>query len=80
MNTIDRTTELAYGRNMSLLHLAQISGVNYCTFTAARRRNSQLKIETIERVCDALGIQLKDFFDDDFQFNPEDCKKEVAAK
>ena len=80
MNTVERTTELAYGRNMSLLHLAQISGVNYSTFASARRRNTQLKIETIERVCEALGIQLKDFFDDDFQFVEGSCKKGAVVR
>ena len=63
MNTARRAAELAYNRNISLVKLAERSGISYQTFMAANRRNSQLSVETIERVCSALGISLCEFFD-----------------
>lgn len=63
MNTVSRTVELAYQRDLSLTRLAKLSGINYQTLMAAKRRNSQLSVETIERICSALEISLVEFFD-----------------
>ena len=62
MDTIGRVYQLLGERNMSLLQLSKESDVAYSTFATCRRRNGELKVETIERICSALGITLSDFF------------------
>ena len=62
MDTIGRVYELLGERNMSLLQLSKESDVAYSTFATCRRRNGELKVETIERICSALGITLSEFF------------------
>ena len=62
MNTVQRVYVLINARNLSLCKLTEISGVAYSTIKTAETRNCQLSVDTIERICDALGITLRDFF------------------
>jgi DNA-binding Xre family transcriptional regulator len=65
MNTARRAVQLAYSRDMTVTRLAELSGINYQTIMAANRRQTQLSVETIERICTALEISLVDFFNCD---------------
>ena len=62
MNTITRMYELLDDRALSLTKLAEMSGVAYSTIKMAESRNTQLSVDTIERICNALGITLSEFF------------------
>ena len=62
MNTITRGYELLDDRALSLTKLAEMSGVAYSTIKMAESRNTQLSVDTIERICNALGITLSEFF------------------
>ncbi len=62
MDTIARVYELAEQHNISLYQLARKSGVAYSTMKTTEKRGGQLKVDTIERICDALGISLSEFF------------------
>ena len=62
MNTITRVYELLDDRALSLTKLAEMSGVAYSTINMAESRNTQLSVDTIERICNALGITLSEFF------------------
>ena len=65
MNSIERTKELAQERNISLLALAEKSNISYSTLRKAAQRQSQLRLDTIERICDGLDITVKQFFMDE---------------
>lgn len=62
MDTIKRVYDLIDERDISLYQLAQISGISYSTIKTNERRGGQLKVDTIERICDALEISLVEFF------------------
>lgn len=62
MDTIERIEELISYHGMTLYALSKESGVSYNTFDSAKRRNGQLSLDTIERVCDTLNIPLYEFF------------------
>ena len=62
MNTITRVYELLDDRALSLTKLAEMSGVAYSTIKMAESRNTQLSVDTSERICKALGITLSEFF------------------
>ncbi len=47
----------------NLCVLAKKCGISYSTIQTTARRGGQLSVETIERICQGLGITLKDFFD-----------------
>lgn len=65
MNTVARVYALAEAHHMTLYQLSQKSGISYSTIKTAEKRNGQLKIDTIERICQALGISLSAFFAED---------------
>lgn len=65
MDTVRRTMDLLNERNMSLYQLTQKSGIARATITQTEKRGGQLKIDTIERICEALGISLSEFFLDE---------------
>ena len=62
METIERVYELAAERNISINRLAEMSGVSVSTIKTTKNRGGQLKVDTIERICNALGIPLYMFF------------------
>ena len=62
MDSLARLNNLLIERDMSLFALSKASGIRYSTFNAAKRRNGQLSVDTIERVCNALHIPLYEFF------------------
>ena len=62
MDSLARLNDLLDEHDMSLFALAKASGIHYSTFDGAKRRNGQLSIDTIERICDTLQIPIYEFF------------------
>lgn len=62
METVQRVYELAAERNISINRLAEMSGISVSTIKTTKNRGGQLKIDTIERICNALNIPLYAFF------------------
>ena len=62
MDTMARVIELADERNLSLFRLSQISDVPDSTLRNAQKRSTQLAVSTIERICEALGVTMSEFF------------------
>lgn len=65
MDTVSRVYALLNERNMSLYQLARLSGVSHSTIKTTEKRGGQLTVDTIERLCEGLGITLYDFFRED---------------
>ena len=63
MDTIKRVQDLMQERDMNLCVLAKKCGISYSTIQTTARRGGQLSVETIEKICQGLGITLNDFFD-----------------
>ena len=66
MDTIKRVQDLMQERDMNLCVLAKKCGISYSIIQSTARRGGQLSVETIERICQGLGITLKDFFDSSY--------------
>lgn len=66
VDTIKRVQDLMQARDMNLCVLAKKCGISYSTIQTTARRGGQLSVETIERICQGLGITLKDFFDSSY--------------
>ncbi|MBQ9346354.1 MAG: helix-turn-helix transcriptional regulator [Oscillibacter sp.] len=62
MDTVGRVHDLIEERGISLFQLSRLSEVSYSTLSNSKRRSGQLSVETIERICGALGITLSEFF------------------
>ena len=52
-------------RNWSLYTLAEKADIPYSSLNSAINRDSAPKTDTLERICDAFGISLAQFFIDD---------------
>lgn len=59
---MERIDELCKQRNISKYRLSQITGISQSAFSKMARQQSSLSLETIQRICDALGISLAQFF------------------
>ncbi len=70
MDTVARVYALAKAHHITLYQLSQKSGISYSTIKTTQKRGGQLKVDTIERICQALGIPLSAFFAE-----PEDTGK-----
>lgn len=64
MDVNKKIEALRYQRGWSMYELAQEMGVTQSTLTSIMRRGNPPKIETLERICEAFGISLAQFFID----------------
>ena len=64
VTTIERVKELGNERKISLFKLSVLCDVPYPTLKTAETRNTQLSVDTIERICNGLEITMADFFQD----------------
>lgn len=62
MDTYGRLNELLAERHMTLYQAAKLSNMSHSTLANPKSRGGQLSVDTIERVCNALGITLGEFF------------------
>ena len=62
MNTNARLDELLQDRNMTVFQFSKESGIPYSTLANPRYRGTQLSVDTIEWICDALKISMAEFF------------------
>ena len=67
MNINKKIEKLRYQRGWSMYELAQEMGVTQSTLTSIMRRGNPPKIDTLERICEAFGITLSQFFMEDEQ-------------
>lgn len=59
---MERIDALCRQHNISKYRLSQITGISQSAFSKMARQQSSLSLETIQRICDALGISLAQFF------------------
>ena len=62
MNTMDKLNDILVDRGLTLAALCQMTGLTRAAFTNAKKRDNQLRFDTIEMVCDALHIPVYQFF------------------
>ncbi len=81
MDTIARLNEFMNDRGMSLTELSERSGISRSTLTTAVRRNTQLSIDTVEKICKgALQIPLYEFFASDEDWKMLDYYSKVRGQ
>ena len=76
MTTMERVHELLTERDMSLLKLCRMGDVSYSTLRATEKRSGQLSVDTIERICRALGITMAHFFEAWERERPYGCGRQ----
>ena len=67
MDINKKINDLRFQRGWSLYELAQEMGITQSTLTSIMKRGNAPKIETLQRICDAFGITLAQFFMEDEQ-------------
>lgn len=65
MDVLEKITALRLGRNWSEYQLAERSGLTQSTISSWYRKNLIPSIPSLERICDAFGITLSQFFLED---------------
>lgn len=77
MNIQERIDELCKLHGISKYRLSQITGISQSAFSKMSRQQSTLSLETIQRICDAFGISLAQFFSetDDYPDLTQDQKR-----
>lgn len=72
MNIGNRIKHIRNIKNISTYKLAEITGISQSVISKLENGSRRADIETIEKICNALGITLADFFNfDGERTNPE---------
>lgn len=67
MEIIKRLNDLRLQRNMSVYRLAELSGINQSTLANTFSRGTVPSVQNLEKICEALGITLAQFFSEESQ-------------
>ena len=67
MDINKKINNLRFQRGWSMYELAQEMGITQSTLTSIMKRGNAPKIDTLQRICDAVGITLAQFFMEDEQ-------------
>ena len=62
MDAWKRITELREAKGWSVNRLANEAGITQSTLSAALKRGTQPSLDTLEQLCNALGVTLAEFF------------------
>jgi transcriptional regulator with XRE-family HTH domain len=62
-----RVRELRHQKNLSQEELAELAGIDRTYVGGVERGERNLSLLNVKRLSDALGINAKDLFDDDFK-------------
>lgn len=62
MDVIQKLNKIRLERNMSVYRLAELSGINQSTLANTFSRGTVPSIQTLEIICETLGISLSEFF------------------
>ena len=65
MNINKKIENLCFQRGWSMYELAQEAGITQSTLTSMIKRGNPPKIDTLERICEAFGMTLAQFFLED---------------
>jgi len=68
MNIMERIDQLCSQHNISKYRLSQLTGISQSAFSKMSRQQSTLSLETINRICDAFGISLAQFFSESEEY------------
>ena len=82
MNAInEKILRLSQEREWSTYELAQRADITHSTLNSSINRDTPPKIDTLERICDAFGITLAQFFLEDEQMEILSAEeKELIAR
>lgn len=73
MEILKRINELRNKRNWSIYKLAEESGITQSTLANMFSRKTLPSLSTLKQLCEAFGITLSQFFEDDSkEFNDEE--------
>ncbi len=67
MEILDKITQYRLERNWSEYQLAERSGLTQSTISSWYRKNMLPSIPSLEKICDAFGITLSQFFLEDHE-------------
>lgn len=65
MDINKKIENMRFQRGWSMYELAQEAGITQSTLTSMIKRGNPPKIDTLERICEAFGITLAQFFMED---------------
>jgi len=74
MNCLARIRELLDMRGWSMYQLSQRSGIPQSTLSNLFLRNNAPTIPTLEKICDALGVTVAEFFGKEGDLLPSDTE------
>ena len=65
INSAERAYTLVKERGASMFTFCKEHHLPYSTINEVRKSHRQLKVKTIYMLCDALGISISDFFEEE---------------
>ncbi len=81
INVLERITYYRKQKNWSEYQLAEYSGLTQSTISSWYRKNMIPTIPSLEKICDAFGITLSQFFStEDEDFALTDCQKALLKE
>lgn len=68
---VEKIQRLRMEKGYSMNRLATLSGMAYTNYHRLETKKTDMTIQTLQKICKALGISMRDFFDESVEHIPD---------
>ena len=68
---VEKIQKLREEKGYSMNRLAKIAGISYTGLFHFETKKTDLNVQTLQKICNGLGISMKDFFDETVEHIPD---------
>ena len=68
---VEKIQKLREEKGYSMCKLAKLSGISQTGYNHIELRKTDMNVQTLQKICDALEISMRDFFDESVEHIPD---------
>ena len=68
---VEKIQRLRMEKGYSMNKLAKLSGISQTGYNHIEQRKTDMNVQTLQKICDALEISMRDFFDESVEHIPD---------
>lgn len=68
---VEKIQRLRMEKGYSMCKLAKLSGISQTGYNHIEQRKTDMNVQTLQKICDALEISMRDFFDESVEHIPD---------
>lgn len=76
---VEKIQKLREEKGYSMNKLAKLAGISQTGYNHIELRKTDMNVQTLQKICDALGISMSDFFNESVEHIPDKQKQYIIS-